>query len=123
MTSKQPDPKTEAVFVQLLELAKQTAAAAVSDADLYGAIAFQTAGGEIHTFLYEFPSPDAYGRILAALNGSAAYLVTVWKDGTVDLPAYELREKLIAADPRNADAKLLLQGEGYLNIRSIGSTM
>ena len=50
-------------------------------------------------------------------------LITVWKNGQLDLPSYQLRQALIQLNENNKDADIILQGmDGYI-IKKISQTM
>lgn len=120
-------PEVEAALKELLALAGETLDNA-PEAHMSQAIALRTAAGSTHAFfttLAELPAVEE--RILAALTAGGdtqvSFLVVLWESRCVDLPAYSLREKLIALDRRNLETLLVLQGEGHLAVRTVGSTM
>ncbi len=50
-------------------------------------------------------------------------ILTVWKNGQLDLPSYQLRQALIQLNENNKDADIILQGmDGYI-IKKISQTM
>ena len=120
-------PEIEAAFTELLALAGETLDNAPG-ADMSQAIALRTAAGSTHAFFTTLAElPAAEERVLADLTAGGdtrvSFLVALWESRCVDLPAYSLREKLIALDRRNLETLLVLQGEGHLSIRTLGSTM
>ena len=123
------------VLSQLLNYARETLEASPKT-PFSQAIVLKTVKG--NTYSFYMPSfaeqPEAFGamedRIVATLRDredtAAACLLAMWADGSVDLPSYSFREKLIALDPRNREALLPLmsmEAEGAYVVRSIGSCM
>ena len=77
---------------------------------------------------YCFPidlKTDFVSTILAALEQDAKveYIVHMWKNHWLDLPAYDLRKGLVELCPKNKDAKLMLIGEDGFVIHTIEETM
>ena len=77
---------------------------------------------------YCFPidlNADFVSPILAALrqDSKVDYIVHMWKNHWLDLPAYDLRKGLVELCPENKDAKLMLIGEDGFVIHTIGETM
>jgi hypothetical protein len=72
--------------------------------------------------IYTAPN-DTTGAVLNELNGDTHIikLLTLWKSGEVDVPAHTFRTALLAADPKNRETQVLLQGEeGYI-VKSLGT--
>lgn len=70
---------------------------------------------------------DTDGRICGALQSNCdtkiAGMVTVWKDGGVDLPSIRFRKALLEMDGHNRDTQMLLQGgNGYI-LKKIAETV
>lgn len=50
-------------------------------------------------------------------------LLTIWKNGQIDLPSFKFRQALIALNENNKDAEMILQGkDGYI-IKKVSQTM
>ncbi len=50
-------------------------------------------------------------------------LITIWKNGPIDLPSLKFRQRLIALNESNKDAEMILQGkDGYI-INKVSQTM
>ena len=50
-------------------------------------------------------------------------ILTMWKDGSIDLPSYSLRKALIKMDNKNCDASVLLQGKSQYLIKKLTEVM
>ena len=50
-------------------------------------------------------------------------MLTMWKDGGVDLSSYRFRVALVEMNACNADAAIVLQGENGLHTKALGATM
>lgn len=127
MEPKPIEPHVEAALRRLLILAESTLDS-TPKTGMTQALAMQTRSGSTHTFLtpledYEQMEDRLITLLTANRETAISYLVAMWEDRTVDLPSHSLRKKLIALDPANAEALLLLRGEGYWVARAIGSTM
>ena len=59
----------------------------------------------------------------AAGDTRVLYLVHMWKNHWLDMPAYDLRKGLVTLCPENRDAQLMLIGENGFVIRTIEETM
>lgn len=77
-----------------------------------------SATGQIYT-----AKNDISGAVLNELNGDTHIikLLTLWKSGAVDVAAHAFRAALLAADPKNRETQVLLQGEeGYI-VKQLGT--
>ena len=66
--------------------------------------------------IYTAPN-DTTGAVLNELNGDTHIikLLTLWKSGEVDVPAWHLRSALLELNPQNGETEVLLRGEdGYI---------
>lgn len=50
-------------------------------------------------------------------------MLTMWKDGGVDLSSYRFRATLVEMNEDNADTAVILQGENGLHIKRLGATL
>ena len=50
---------------------------------------------------------------------TVALMVHVWRDGTLDVPAYALRKQLTLASAENLNALMIVQGENGIMVRPI----
>ncbi len=50
-------------------------------------------------------------------------MVCMWSDGSVDFPAYSLREKMIQLNLQNEFTEMLLNGYGGFIVKKMGKTM
>lgn len=50
-------------------------------------------------------------------------MLTMWKDGGVDLSSYRFRTALVKMDERNTDTAMILQGENGLHTKALGVTV
>lgn len=69
---------------------------------------------ELDTFL-ETRKGEADTRIL--------YLLCLWRDGSLDVPSAELRKALLALNPGNSRARVLLNGGDGLNLKPLSVMM
>lgn len=79
------------------------------------AVVFKTAKGNIYRTVLSNTLADTESDVLLKemrLNGDTHIenIVCCWEDGCVDMPSYELRQKLMSLDRRNKNAIILLQG-------------
>ncbi|MBQ7034562.1 MAG: hypothetical protein IJN34_02375 [Clostridia bacterium] len=50
-------------------------------------------------------------------------LITIWKNGQIDLPSLRFRQRMIALNENNKDTDMILQGkDGYI-IKKVSQTM
>lgn len=50
-------------------------------------------------------------------------IVCIWSDKSLDVPSHDLREMICALHPDNANAGMLLQGDGGYVIKKISETI
>ena len=121
------------VLEQLLSCAQETLEASPK-APFSQVIVLKTVQGNIYCF--STPSfteqPEAFAatedQIVEALRNkkdtAVEVLVAMWVDGSVDMPSYSFREKLVALDPRNLETEMpLMAAEGAYATRTIGACM
>ncbi len=64
------------------------------------------------------------GALLEEIGEAAVVkMLCMWKDGSLDLPSYDLRSRLCQRNPASADAKLLLVGRDRLLTKTVGVTL
>lgn len=114
----------EATFNQMISFAQEVLADRPQTANLQ-AVVLKTSLGNTHTILSADPQSEqqALQQMVVQADTQVLYLVTMWQGGCLDVPAYALREKLLALNKENENALLVLQGEGHLGVRTVGSTM
>lgn len=49
------------------------------------------------------------------------YIICIWNDCTIDIPSMHLRRSLIDLSPKNLNTLVLLQGEGAIIAKKIGT--
>lgn len=79
------------------------------------AVVFKTAKGNIYhavigNTLADTESDTLLKEMRLNCDTHIESIVCCWEDGCVDIPSYELRQKIISLDPKNKDALILLQG-------------
>ncbi|MBO5402666.1 MAG: helix-turn-helix transcriptional regulator [Clostridia bacterium] len=79
------------------------------------AVVFRTAKGSIYKTVISDTQADVESDLLLKEMRQSGdthieSVVCCWEGGCVDMPSYELRQKLISLDRRNKDAAVLLQG-------------
>ena len=105
--------------------AARTALAAAKHARHTQCIALLTSRGRLYTEVIADALSDAHSdeaRLLDRLSAdgdtTAAKLVCMWHEGSVDAPSWAFRSMLTALDPANAETEMLLIGKnGYLTYR------
>lgn len=112
-------------FSELLAFAKSQL---VLHPDAQQLIAVRTAKGAVRCFANDpLSGTQEEARFVQALqarqDAALELLVCVWADGSIDLPSMHLRRLLLAACPENARARMPLQGQGGITVRTIGQTM
>ena len=100
---------------------------AIADApDAMGVTLVRTKKGNCYQFPFS-PAPDFVPRAVRTLTESEdphiRYLIHVWKDHTLDVPAYSLRRALMELHPENRNALLMLAGENGYAILPLEDTM
>ena len=70
---------------------------------------------------------DADGRICETMaknqDTKVVRMLTMWKDGGVDLSSHRFRVALVNMDERNTDTTIVLQGENGLHTKALGVTI
>ena len=84
-------------------------------------LAVQTESGGVSVFENDL-SADAEARFLSAQKEPLSALLCLWANGKPDVPSIRIREGLLRADPKNAEAALYLQGEEGIVKRRLAQT-
>jgi len=71
----------------------------------------ETAGGNIQTIIND-DFQDVMDLLAREGDTAIVKLVSMWKDGTVDVPSYAFRKALLGLNARNAQTMVLLRTEG-----------
>lgn len=71
----------------------------------------ETAGGNIQTVIND-GFQDIIDLLAQEKDTVIMKLVSMWKDGTVDVPSYAFRNALLELNTRNAQTRVLLRTEG-----------
>ena len=50
-------------------------------------------------------------------------VLTMWKDGSIDLPSFDFRDALIQMDERNLNAEMILNGMGGYHTKTLAVSM
>ena len=112
---------------QLLQIAKENLMTLNETVDVDGLPAPQvtvllTANNSVYVAVN-----DADGRICETLKHESdtkvVRMLTMWKDGGVDLSSYRFRVALIEMNACNTDTAIILQGENGLHTKTLGATM
>lgn len=88
--------------------------------DMTQAVVFKTSLGNVyHTVIQNTGEDKESDKLLAQMKKNEdthiTEMVCVWHEGSVDLPSYDLRVKLLSLNPKNKDSLVLLQGlEKYI---------
>ena len=115
------------MFEQLLQIAKENLMTLNETVDVDGLPAPQvtvllTANDAVYVAVN-----DADGRICETMvknqDTKVVRMLTVWKDGGVDLSSYRFRVALVNMDERNTDTAIILQGENGLHTKALGVTI
>lgn len=81
-----------------------------------------TANGNLYTSVN-----DVSGEIATVLRREqdtlVLQMVTLWLDGTLDVPSWNFRKALLALNPQNAEAQMLLQGQDTPHAKRIRDTL
>ena len=85
-------------------------------------LAVQTQSGAVSAFENDL-SADAEDRFLSAQKEPLSALLCLWANGKPDVPSIRIREGLLQADPKNAEAALYLQGEEGIVKRPLAETV
>lgn len=115
------------MFDQLLKIANENLAIIDEAVDVEGLPAPQvtvllTANDAVYVAVN-----DVDGTICETLvknqDTKVVCMLTVWKDGGVDLSSHRFRVALVNMDERNADTAMILQGENGLHTKALGVTV
>ena len=114
----------ETILYQMYVL---SAIRAIADApDAQGITLVRTEKGNCYQFPFS-PDPDFVPQAVRTLTEAAdphiRYLIHVWKDHTLDVPAYSLRRALMELLPENQDALMMLAGKNGFRILPLVETM
>ncbi len=116
-TKETPFDKSE--FDSLVTTAKD-ALKFIKPEDMTQAVVFKTSLGNVyHTVIQNTGDDKESDKLIAKMvkneDTHITEIVCVWHEGSVDVPAYDLRVKLLSLNPKNKDALVLLQGlEKYI---------
>lgn len=115
------------MIAQLIQIAKEKLATVDDTVDVEGLPAPQvtvllTANDAVYVAVN-----DVDGAICETLKHESdtkvVRMLTMWKDGGVDLSSYRFRLALVEMNACNADASIVLQGENSLHTKTLGATM
>ncbi len=107
-------PYDESEFARLVDIANEELKKK-SATYMTQAVVFKTEKGNIyHTVISDTLADTESDALLKKMKHNCdthiESIVCCWEGGCVDIPSYDLRQKLIALDRRNKDALILLQG-------------
>ena len=115
------------MFDQLLQIAKEKLTMVDETVDVEGLPAPQvtvllTANDAVYVAVN-----DVDGAICETLKHESdtkvVRMLTMWKDGGVDLSSYRFRLALVEMNACNADAAIVLRGENGLHTKRLGATL
>ena len=115
------------MFEQLLQIAKENLVTLNETVDVEGLPAPQvtvllTANDAVYVAVN-----DVDGAICETMvknqDTKVVRMLTVWKDGGVDLSSHRFRVALVNMDERNTDTAIILQGENGLHTKALGVTI
>lgn len=115
------------MFEQLLQIAKENLMTLNETVDVDGLPAPQvtvllTANDAVYVAVN-----DVDGAICETLkhenDTKVVRMLTMWKDGGVDLSSHRFRVALVNMDERNTDTAIILQGENGLHTKPLGVTI
>lgn len=76
-----------------------------------------------HTFIVENDDGSIFEILKSQNDTQIRKMITVWKDGSVDLPSYAFRKALLELNHANSDAEILLQTEGGYKLVKLSVTV
>ena len=115
------------MFEQLLQIAKENLTTLNETVDVEGLPAPQvtvllTANDAVYVAVN-----DVDGAICETLKHESdtkvVCMLTMWKDGGVDLSSYRFRVALVEMNACNADAAIVVQGKNGLHTKPLGVTV
>ena len=115
------------MIAQLIQIAKEKLATVDETVDVEGLPAPQvtvllTANDAVYVAVN-----DVDGAICETLkhenDTKVVRMLTMWKDGGVDLSSHRFRVALVNMDERNTDTAIILQGENGLHTKALGVTI
>ena len=113
--------------IDLYRMYVHTGIKAIENApDADAVVILRTANGKEHCFPISIGCafvPQIVSTLDASQETHILYLVHIWKNHWLDIPAYDLRKALMDIHPENKSAKTMLIGENSFIIRSIEDTM
>ncbi len=113
--------------IALYQMYVHTGIKAIKNApDADAVVILRTASGKEHCFPISLGStfaPQIVSTLVASEDTHILYVVHIWKNHWLDIPAYDLRKALMDIHPENKNAKTMLIGENSFIIRSIEDTM
>lgn len=115
------------MFDQLIQIAKEKLATVDGTVDVEGLPAPQvtvllTANDAVYVAVN-----DVDGSVCETLkqkqDTKILRMLTMWKDGGVDLSSYRFRVALVEMNEDNADTAVILRGENGLHTKRLGATL
>lgn len=118
---------TRADEITLWQMYIHSSVSAIAESpEAEGITIVRTSRGNEYRFPF-IPGRSFLSEVVATLTGSGdthiLYLIHVWKNHWLDIPAYGLRQALTALCPENENALMMLIGEENFVIHSIKDTM
>ena len=115
------------MIAQLIQIAKEKLATVDDTVDVDGLPAPQVTVLLTSNDALYVAVNDVDGAICETLkhenDTKVVRMLTMWKDGGVDLSSYRFRVALVEMNACNADAAIILQGENGLHTKTLGATM
>ena len=81
-----------------------------------------TSKGNIHVAINDIDG-GICEELVQNQDTTVVEMITVWKDGEVDLSSYRFRVALVEMNVQNKETYVILQGENGLQTRTLGSTI
>lgn len=115
------------MFEQLLQIAKDNLTTLNETVDVEGLPAPQVTVLLTSNDAVYVAVNDADGRICETMvknqDTKVVRMLTMWKDGGVDLSSYRFRVALVEMNACNTDTAIILQGENGLHTKALGVTI
>lgn len=115
------------MIAQLIQIAKERLATVDEAVDVEGLPAPQVTVLLTSNDAVYVAVNDVDGAICETLKHESdtkvVRMLTMWKDGGVDLSSYRFRLALVEMNACNADTAIILQGENGLHTKALGATM
>ena len=81
-----------------------------------------TSKGNIHVAINDIDG-EICEELVQNQDTTVVEMITVWKDGEVDLSSHRFRVALVKMNVQNKETYVILQGENSLKTRTLGSTI